>query len=57
VLSSRAGSGRTFGPKKVREAGFLQADNLTPQKARILLALALTKTQNPDDIQHMFNTY
>jgi len=57
VLSSRAGSGRTFGPSKVRAAGFLQADNLTPQKSRILLAMALTKTQDLADIQRMFDTY
>lgn len=57
VLSSRAGSGRTFGPSKVRAAGFLQADNLTPQKARILLAMALTKTRDLVHIQHMFDTY
>ncbi|MDO9023805.1 asparaginase [Zwartia sp.] len=57
VLSSRAGSGRTFGPSKVKAAGFLQADNLTPQKARILLAMALTKTQDLAQIQRMFDTY
>ena len=30
------------------------ADNLNPQKARILLQLALTKTPKPDEIQRMF---
>src|SRR5580692_4409486 len=34
---TRAGSGRTFRGKRLREAGFLITDNLTPQKARILL--------------------
>lgn len=57
VLSSRAGSGRTFSPAKVREAGFISADNLTPQKARILLALALTRTLDPAEIKHIFATY
>ena len=57
VLSSRAGSGRTFNSSKVRDAGFITADNLTPQKARILLALGLTKTASPDDIRRMFATY
>lgn len=57
VLSSRAGSGRTFNSSKVRDAGFITADNLTPQKARILLALGLTKTVSPDDIRRMFATY
>lgn len=57
VISSRAGSGRTFNSSKVRDAGFITADNLTPQKARILLALGLTKTANPDDIRRLFATY
>lgn len=57
VISSRAGSGRTFGPSKIIEAGFIRADNLNPQKARILLALALTKTQDSDEIQRIFDQY
>jgi L-asparaginase len=35
----------------------LIADNLNPQKARILLTLALTKSQNPDEIMRIFRTY
>src|SRR5690348_631349 len=42
VQSTRAGSGRTFRSKRLADAGFLIADNLNPQKARILLALALS---------------
>ncbi|MGE0768609.1 MAG: asparaginase [Hyphomicrobiaceae bacterium] len=57
VASSRAGSGRTFHPQKSREAGLLSADNLTPQKARILLALALSRTQDKVEIARMFATY
>lgn len=57
AISSRAGSGRTFAPSKMREAGFIQADNLTPQKTRILLAMALTKTTGRAEIQRMFDTY
>ena len=57
VMSSRAGSGRTFPSSKVVSAGILNADNLTPQKARILLALALTKTSDPAAIRTMFATY
>ena len=38
-------------------AGFLIADNLIPQKARILLALALTVTHDPEQIAEMFRTY
>ena len=57
VISSRAGSGRTFNSSKIVKAGFLSADNLTPQKARILLALALTKTKDPVEIARIFATY
>jgi L-asparaginase len=57
VQCTRAGSGRTFRGTKLREAGFLIADNLNPQKARILLALALTITNDPETIMRMFRTY
>jgi L-asparaginase len=57
VQSTRAGSGRTFRGTRLRDAGFLIADNLSPQKARILLLLALTVTRNPDEIARMFRSY
>jgi L-asparaginase len=57
VQSTRAGSGRTFRGTRLRQAGFLIADNLNPQKARILLALALTVTSDPETIMRMFRTY
>jgi L-asparaginase len=57
MMSSRAGSGRVFNSSKIRDAGFLTADNLTPQKARILLSLALTKTKDPAEIRRIFATY
>ena len=57
AMSSRAGSGRVFAPARLRDAGFLAADNLNPQKARILLALALTRTSDPVRIQEMFAAY
>ncbi len=57
VQSTRAGSGRTFRGKRLADAGILIADNLNPQKARILLALALTVTHDPDRIAAMFRTY
>jgi L-asparaginase len=57
LMSSRAGSGRVFKSSRTRDAGFLTADNLTPQKARILLALALTRTSEPSEIERMFATY
>jgi len=57
VQSTRAGSGRTFKGTKLRESGFIVADNLTPQKARILLSLALTVTSDVAEIERMFLTY
>ncbi len=49
-LSTGKGSG-----KALREIGCVLADNLNPQKARVLLLLALTKTKNPEDIQAYFD--
>ena len=57
VQSTRAGSGRTFRGRRATEAGFLVADNLNPQKARLLLALALTRTGDPAEITRIFETY
>lgn len=57
VQSTRAGSGRTFRGTRLRDAGLLIADNLNPQKARVLLMLALTVTRNPDEIALMFQRY
>ncbi len=54
---TRAGSGRMFKGKRLRDAGFLVTDNLNPQKARLLLALALTITSDTDAIEDMFLTY
>lgn len=57
VQSSRAGSGRIYRSKRLTDAGILSGDNLNPQKARLLLALALTRTSDPAEIARMFATY
>jgi L-asparaginase len=57
VQSTRAGSGRTFRSSRLQANGLLIADNLNPQKARILLTLALTRGQDPDEIMRIFRTY
>ena len=57
LVSSRAGSGRTFPSSKVVDAGLIPADNLNPQKARILLSLALTRSRDPAEIRRMLATY
>jgi len=57
VQCTRAGSGRVPPTTRLKEAGFLLADNLNPQKARILLSLALTVTDDPQEIARIFATY
>ena len=57
VQSTRAGSGRTFKSTRLIKHGFLIADNLNPQKARLLLALALTVTREPREIARIFAEY
>jgi len=39
------------------ELGFIASDELNPQKARILLTLALLKQLTPEQIQQLFYTY
>lgn len=56
-LCSRVSSGRVVRGPSLQRRGFVAGDNLPPWKARILLALALSKTSNADDIQRMFDTY
>jgi hypothetical protein len=47
VRSSRVGDGRVIGRPEFDGIGTLSGDNLNPQKARILLMLALTKPTDP----------
>lgn len=58
VRSSRVGNGVvTPGDDDYDGAGLLLANNLNPQKARILLQLALTKTSDPKEIARIFSEY
>lgn len=59
VRSSRVGSGAVARNGEVNDdaVDFVVADNLNPQKARILLALALTRTTDTREIQRMFYQY
>ena len=57
VHSTRAGSGRVGDVPSRRAVGTVLADNLTPQKARVLLSVALTKTENPVELQRIFDEY
>jgi L-asparaginase len=54
VMSNRAGSGRTFVGSRYRAMGFLGAEDLNPQKARVLLMLALTRTRDAGEIAAIF---
>jgi L-asparaginase len=55
--SSRVGSGRVTPSRTLAERDFVAADNLQPWKARVLLALALTRSSDPAEIQRMFDVY
>ena len=57
VRSNRVGSGRVIPRASDDETGMVAADTLNPQKARILLMLALTRTRDADEIRRMFREY
>jgi L-asparaginase len=62
VISTRVWTGRVLpnygyegGGKTLQQAGAVFADNLSPQKARLLLMLALQTTSDPKQIQQIFD--
>jgi L-asparaginase len=62
VISTRVPTGRVFplsankgSALTLKQIGCVLADNLSPQKARILLMLALTKTRDPETLQKYFD--
>lgn len=62
VVSTRVQNGRVLpvygfkgGGKTLKDAGAVMADNLQPQKARILAMLALQKTSDPKELQKLFD--
>jgi L-asparaginase len=57
VLATRSWNGRVVATPRLESGGFLVCDDLMPQKARILLMLALTATRDPREIQEMFYRY
>lgn len=57
VLATRSWSGRVVTTPKFEAGGFIVCDDLMPQKARILLMLALTVTRERAAIQRMFYEY
>ncbi len=57
VQCSRAASGRVAPRRRLRESGIVAGEDLSPQKARILLTLALSTTSDLGAIQTAFQTY
>ena len=57
VQGTRVGSGRVARSPGLVHKGWVAADNLQPWKAKLLLALGLTVTQDADRLQEMFDTY
>jgi L-asparaginase len=59
VRSSRVATGSVGRNVEVNddEMGFVASDELNPQKARILLTLALLKTRTAAELQNLFYTY
>ena len=57
VRSARVGEGRVFVDSAYHEPNFIAAGNLLPQKAGLLLSLALAQTSDLAEIQRMFDQY
>lgn len=57
VQASRVGTGRVARRSYLVQQGWIGAEDLNPQKARILLMLALTVTTDPEVIQDFFNRF
>jgi L-asparaginase len=57
VLATRSWNGRVVTTPRLEKHGFIVCDDLMPQKARILLMLALTITRERKAIQEMFYKY
>lgn len=57
VATARTRAGRVQDTPRRREAKIVPGDNLPPEKARILLKLALTKTTDLAEIQRIFDQY
>lgn len=57
VRSNRVGNGRVVDIDAYQSLATISADNLSPQKARILLMLSLSVNRNVDPIQHFFDEH
>jgi L-asparaginase len=57
VATARTHGGRVQDTPRRHESGVIPGDNLPPEKAKILLQLALTKTADPHELRRIFNEY
>lgn len=57
VRGTRCQQGIVVPAEKEKWVDFVMSNTLSPQKSRILLMLALTKTTNKEEIQHYFDTH
>jgi L-asparaginase len=57
VATTRTGTGRVLETSSRKKSGVIPGDNLTAQKARILLQLALSQTSDPKEIKRIFDQY
>jgi len=57
VRGTRTGAGAVSPSVRDAAQGLIASNSLNPQKARLLLMLALTKTKEPDEIQRFFDRY
>ena len=57
VMTARTDGGRVQDTPRRREALIVPGDNLKPEKARILLQLALTQSSDLANVTRIFNEY
>ena len=57
VQCTRAATGRVAPRRRLKETGFVAGEDFSPQKARILLTLLLTRTDEIAEIQNGFQRY
>ena len=57
IVTARTHGGRVQDTPRRRESNIIPADNLMPEKARMLLQLALSKTSDPKEIKRIFDQY
>jgi len=57
VATARTHGGRVQDTPRRHESGVIPGDNLPLEKAKILLQLALAKTDDPDELRRIFNEY